>query len=141
MERHPITKKDAMFYLQSVNSTYSPSYVPGMNRRKIYYPLLANREYADYKTFIRVYQYFREELQKREITILDNIYRVHGKAHTLKSIGNKLGIDGSYVCRIRSKAERKIANLIVEFVYGPRNNHLILLLVINQMTPYYRLYV
>lgn len=115
-----ITKEDSLFYLDMINSVYSPSHKPEIGQYKGYYELLKQQDSKDYITFICVYLYFREALSEREKAILDLQYRVNGNILSIKEIGECIGISSSRVSQIRNKAEHKIAKEIQVFLYGEK---------------------
>lgn len=121
-EGRQISKEDALFYLDMIDSVLSPNFKPRIGQSKPYYPLLKKHDSEGYTTFIKVYQYFRENLEEREKTVLDLQYRINGKALTMNEIGKLFGISSSRVSQLRNKAERCIAQEIIYFIKGRKRD-------------------
>ncbi|MEQ6376318.1 sigma factor-like helix-turn-helix DNA-binding protein [Bacillaceae bacterium S4-13-56] len=113
-----ITKEDALFYLDMINSKYGPTYKPKRGQSKGYYPLLKEKDSKEYNRFIRVYVYFKHNLKEREQTILNLQYGINSNVLSLGEIGESIGVTSSRVSQLRNRAERRLASIIRDYVNG-----------------------
>ncbi|OIJ22318.1 hypothetical protein BKP45_06675 [Anaerobacillus alkalidiazotrophicus] len=116
MNGKEMTKEDVLFYLDMIGSRYGPTYQHKFGNQKPYYQLVKEKDSENYKTFIRVYQHYRDLLEEKPKMILDLLYGVESKVHRLNEIGKLLGISGRRVAQIRHKAEYTITKGILRYL-------------------------
>lgn len=106
-----ISKEDAIFYLDMINSALSPNHVSKFYKRKPVSKLVKERESADYKRFMRIYLVNNHIYTERERAILDEFYGVHKPGENLVVIGKNHGISNERVRQIIAKTDRKISRV------------------------------
>ncbi|WP_099364492.1 hypothetical protein [Fredinandcohnia onubensis] len=109
METVNISKDDAIFYLDMVNSSKSPNFQGSMHRRKPYYDLFKEKESDEYRRFIFVYNTMKHVISDREQYILNEIYGVEKECSKLSLIATTLDVSPERIRAIRNYAERKIS--------------------------------
>ncbi|RCW62968.1 hypothetical protein [Saliterribacillus persicus] len=118
-----ISKEDAIFYLEMIDSVKSPNFKPGLFRRKPYYILIKDRESINYKRFISVYTALRYVLSDREQFILNRVYGINHEVTPTKNIASSLQITPGRVLTIRNKANVKLAREILK-LFKTKKEHI-----------------
>lgn len=109
---------DIIHFLDLIDSMYSPNFTPEIGRRRPYWKLFKeeNRNSTEYKRFIKVYSYVKEDLNEREIFVLDYFYGVSGKFLLGSDVAKMLNISSSRVTQIRRYAERKMGRKLYSYM-------------------------
>lgn len=105
-----ITVKDAVFFLDMIQSPWSPNHKPGFFIQKPYFKLSKEMESIDYKCFLFVYKQLRNILSEREQFILNEIYGVDKERSKFKTVGRALNITQERVRQLCNYAERKLGS-------------------------------
>lgn len=108
MEDMKFTVEDAVFFLDMIDSAWSPNWEPKMYKQKPYYALFKDKDSDDYKRFLGVYNAMRNELSERDQFVLDEIYGVDRDCAKLKTVAAMLGITPARVSQIIAKGERNL---------------------------------
>jgi DNA-directed RNA polymerase specialized sigma subunit len=111
-----ITRDEAIYFLDMIDSYKSPNFKPMIGRRKPYYIFLKDRESKEYIRFIEIYKLLKNILSEREYLILDLIYGLNQECAPLHIIGEEFNIVTERVRQIRNKAERRLANELTKRV-------------------------
>jgi DNA-directed RNA polymerase sigma subunit (sigma70/sigma32) len=107
-----VTKVEALFYLDMINSPGAPNHVSGFFVPKPYYKLLKNLEGEEYKKFLRVYLATKDVLTDREKKVLNCIYGINGTVYNLKDAAKLIGVTPERIRQNKSRGERKIASVL-----------------------------
>lgn len=111
MSNKIISKEEAIFFLDMINSSSSPNFVPQFFKRKPYI-LKANRESTNYEKFIEIYQKCMHVLNEQEQTILNKYYGANEERQTLLPIAQEFKLSKSRIQFLVYMAERKISYLL-----------------------------
>ena len=109
MDLKDITRSDAIFFMDMINSVWSPNFEPGFYKLRPYHNLLKERDSEDSKRFVGIYKAIRHTLTEREQTVLNEMYGVYKEKSQLKTVASMLSISPERVRQISRKAENKIA--------------------------------
>jgi hypothetical protein len=109
-----LTKEDAIFYLDMINSVFGPNHIAKRGMRSPFYQILSDKNSDYYKRFIRVYKLMRHFLQTREQDILDNTYGVNGEILSLNQMATLFNLSPERIRQLRVKAQRKITMILVK---------------------------
>ena len=99
---------DIIHFLDLIDSMYSPNFTPEIGRRRPYWKL--------FKEENRNSSYVKEDLNEREIFVLDYFYGVSGKFLLGSDVAKMLNISSSRVTQIRRYAERKMGRKLYSYM-------------------------
>lgn len=116
MSKENITKDDAIFFMDMVDSVKSPNFKPKLFRPKPYYKILDNRDSDEFQRFINIYNKIKHVLEKREQQILYDIYGVHKPRMTMQEACKPHNISPERVRQIRYKAEMKMVRSLLYLI-------------------------
>ncbi|TWE08768.1 sigma-70-like protein [Neobacillus bataviensis] len=108
-----LTRNDVIFFMDMIDSVWSPNFKPQIFKQKPYYKILNQKNSDDYKRFLGVYKAIRHVLTERELTVLDEIYGVDKEGSQLKTIAAILNISPERVRQISKEAENKLAKKLL----------------------------
>ncbi|WML56661.1 sigma factor-like helix-turn-helix DNA-binding protein [Neobacillus sp. PS2-9] len=107
-----MTKDNAIFFMDMVDSVKSPNFVPVLFKPRPYIKLLQNKG-EDYQRFIGLYAMMKYILSEREVFVLDSIYGINKEKATFEEIGKMLNLSRSRIAHIRNDAEVKLVRELI----------------------------
>ncbi|MGG0940493.1 hypothetical protein ABHN11_31285 [Brevibacillus centrosporus] len=112
-----LSKEDAIFFLDMIDSTYSPNHVPKLHKQAPLSKLVKDRDSAEYQRFHQIANSLLPLLpRQKEIFVLESRWGLNGEVHTLEHVATQMGLKGKETVRTYQKsAERKIAKQLNDF--------------------------
>lgn len=121
-----LSKDDAIFFLDMIDSGLSPNHSPEFFKRKPISKFVKNRKSVEYQRFKHIALELIPLIEdERQLIVLKSRWGFNDKVETLDELAAQLGLKGRETVRtIQKKAERKIAiKLNVLFNFRDFNKH------------------
>jgi DNA-directed RNA polymerase sigma subunit (sigma70/sigma32) len=118
-----ITRDDAIFFMDMIDSSKSPNHVSKKYKVKPFRKLLKDRNSGDYKRFIELYEKMRHILSETEQVVLDEIYGVSKEPSTLLQVSNKLNKSPERARQICVQAQFRLARALVKKLKDENNKN------------------
>ncbi|MEC2133435.1 hypothetical protein P9G84_31775 [Brevibacillus centrosporus] len=112
-----LSKEDAIFFLDVIDSMYSPNHVPKLHKQAPLSKLVKDRDSAEYQRFHQIATSLLPLLpRQKEIFVLESRWGLNGEVHTLEQVATQMGLKGKETVRTYQKsAERKIAKQLNDY--------------------------